>query len=115
MPTPDTLAKVASKPLRRSPVPARKATVSAARGGDRAHQRSSRQKIDNILRQRQRLVAEMRQLRDRGQASKFIDNAQVLLTRLWSPASWDARDELLKSADWLIRLERRSSQMRSSA
>jgi hypothetical protein len=57
----------------------------------------------------------MMQLRDRGQASKFIDNAQVLLSRLWSRASWDARDELLKSADWLIRLERRGSQMQSSA
>jgi len=54
-------------------------------------------------------------LRDRGQASKFIDNAQVLLSCLWSRASWDARDELLKSADWLIRLERRGSQMQSSA
>ena len=57
----------------------------------------------------------MMQLRDQGQASKFIDNAQVLLTRLWSPASWDARDELLKSADWLIRLEKRGSQLQSSA
>jgi hypothetical protein len=101
--------------LVRLPVPARKVTVSAARCADRARQRSSRQKIDNILRQRERLIAEMMQLCDRGQASKFIDNAQVLLSRLWSRASWDARDELLKSADWLIRLERRGSQMQSSA
>jgi len=96
-------------------VPTGKVTVFSPRRRGTARQRSSRQKIDNILRERERLVAEMMQLRDQGQASKFIGNAQVLLTRLWSPASWDARDELLKSADWLIRLERRGSQMRSSA
>jgi hypothetical protein len=98
-------------PLQRSPVPVR----NVPRGASSARQRGSRRKIDNILRQRERLIAEMMQLRGQGQASNFIDNAQVLLTRLWSPASWHAREDLLKSADWLIRLERRGSQMQSSA
>jgi hypothetical protein len=40
-------------------------------------------------------------------ASKFAANAEQLLTRWWSSANWVARGELLKTADWLIRLEKR--------
>jgi hypothetical protein len=36
-----------------------------------------------------------------------IANAQQLLTRWWSRANWDAREELLKNVEWLIRVERR--------
>jgi hypothetical protein len=66
----------------------------------------SRQRINGILSRREQLVAELALLRQQGAESKFIDNAQQLLTRWWSGATWDGRDELLKSADWLIRLEK---------
>jgi hypothetical protein len=66
----------------------------------------SRQRINSILSRRERLVGELALLRQQGAASKFIDNAQQLLTRWWSGASWDGRKELLKSADWLLRLEK---------
>jgi hypothetical protein len=102
---------LSSSCLQRSSVPVR----NVPGGASSARQRSSRRKTENILRQRERLIAEMMQLRDRGQASKLVDNAQALLTRLWSPASWDTREDLLKSADWLVRLARRGSQMQSSA
>jgi hypothetical protein len=86
------------------------------RTGVRAAGRTSRQKINSILTRRQGLVAELALLRQHGTESKFIDNAQQLLTRWWSAATWDAREELLKSADWLIRLERRhGSQTERSA
>jgi len=42
-----------------------------------------------------------------GQGSKFTDNAEQLLTRWWSTASWTARGELLKTVDWLLRVENR--------
>jgi len=56
--------------------------------------------------QRERLVADIAQLRERGATSRFINNAQQLLTRWWSTATWTAREELLKSAEWLVRLEK---------
>lgn len=73
----------------------------------RARPETSRQKIDGILRRREKLIAELTLLRQQRSASKFVDNARQLLTRWWSRTSWDAREELLKTADWLIRLEKR--------
>jgi hypothetical protein len=71
-----------------------------------ARRQPSRQKINAILSRRERLVGELALLRQQGAASRFVDNAQQLLTRWWSGATWDGREELLKSADWLIRLEK---------
>jgi hypothetical protein len=67
----------------------------------------SRGKISSILERRDRLMAELSALRDRGKPSRFLDNAQELLTRWWSTASWGSRESLLGSADWLVRLEKR--------
>jgi hypothetical protein len=76
--------------------------VTRSRRGQR-----NRRAIDDILQRRDRLIAELSALRERGQASRFIDNAQQLLTRLWSAASWGTRESLLANADWLVRLEKR--------
>jgi hypothetical protein len=88
-------------------VPTRKVSVSVATDARRAPQRTARAREAGILARRDRLVAEVALLRRRGEPSKFIDNAEQLLTRWWSRASWNAREELLKSADWLVRLEKR--------
>jgi hypothetical protein len=87
-------------------MPARKISRFAAKRLPR--QALSRIKVDDILARRRRLVQELALLRQHGD-SRFLDNAQQLLTRWWSGASWSAREELLKSAEWLIRLERRSN------
>jgi hypothetical protein len=42
-----------------------------------------------------------------GQGSKFTANAEQLLTRWWATASWNARGDLLKTADWLLRVGER--------
>ena len=81
--------------------------MSVATDARRAPQRTPRAREAGILARRDRLVAEVALLRRRGEPSKFIDNAEQLLTRWWSRASWNAREELLKSADWLVRLEKR--------
>ena len=65
-----------------------------------------RRRIDSILSQRGRLIAELIALRGRGCNSRHVENALQLLTRWWCRASWSAREDLLKSADWLVRLER---------
>jgi len=88
-------------------VPARKNSAFAARGTRSARQAKSRAELNSIVAHRARLVAEVTRLRARGENSKFIDNAQQLLTRWWSTAGWHAREQLLKTADWLIRLEKR--------
>jgi hypothetical protein len=95
-------------------VPRRKIPVSAAKAAPGARKEQSRRKVDTILARRDRLVAEMAVLRDRGDASRFINNAQQLMTRWWSTATWNAREELLKTAEWLVRLaKRRGAQSRA--
>lgn len=60
--------------------------------------------VDRILLHREKLVTEINSLRG---ASHHMDKAQQLLTRWWSTTTWSAREDLLKAADWLIRLEKR--------
>ena len=37
-------------------------------------------------------------------ANVFLDKAHLLLTRHWAKSGWTARGELIKTADWLIRV-----------
>jgi len=60
---------------------------------------------DSILERRSCLVAEVARLRQDG-ASPLTDNAQQLLTRWWASAGWAAREQLLRTVQWLIQLER---------
>lgn len=56
--------------------------------------------------QRERLFAELAQLREvRGPSARSIETARVLLMRWWGKANWRTREQLLRAADWLIRLE----------
>jgi hypothetical protein len=56
--------------------------------------------------ERTRLFAELTMLRElRGPSARAIETARLLLTRSWAKASWRAREQLLRAADWLIRLE----------
>jgi hypothetical protein len=87
-------------------MPARQIVKVSKTGARGVARPMSRQKINSILSRREGLVAELAVLRRQGSESRFLENAQQLLTRWWSGASWDAREELLKSADWLIRLEK---------
>jgi hypothetical protein len=88
----------------------------AERNARRARPRPLRQKVNSILTYRERLIAEVAVLRGCGEASRFVDNAQQLLTRWWATANWNAREELLKTAAWLIQLEKcRGTQVRREA
>jgi len=85
---------------------ARKLRAAAPIALQGPHRQTQRQKFADILIRRDRLLSEVMLLRREGD-SKLINNAQQLLTRWWSAANWNAREELLKTADWLIRLEKR--------
>ena len=58
-----------------------------------------------VLARRRRLMLEIAMLEKSGQRSRFIANAEQLLTRWWAAANWKSRNELLKTADWLLRVE----------
>jgi hypothetical protein len=58
-----------------------------------------------VLARREKLMLEIAMLQQSGQNSRFIANAEQLLTRWWAAANWKSRGELLKTADWLLRVE----------
>jgi hypothetical protein len=78
-----------------------------AGGTARVGPRSPRRKADSIVARRQELMTELAALRARCGSSRFLENAEQLLTRWWSAATWNRREQILKSAGWLIRLEQR--------
>ena len=88
-------------------MPAKKPAKSAARSVDGARHRASPHRIEAILARRGELVAELAQLREREGGSQLIDNAQHLLTRWWAAAGWNGREDLLKTAGWLLQIEKR--------
>jgi hypothetical protein len=52
-------------------------------------------------------LSEIESLRRSGLAPKsFVDKAQTLLTQRWSRATWRSREQLLRTVDWLLRMER---------
>ena len=87
-----------------------KPILIAAAAAAPTRRQHSRQKVENILTERELLLAELTALSGRGAASRFLDNAKDLLTRSWSANSWTAREKLLRSASWLIQLEQRRGQ-----
>jgi hypothetical protein len=58
-----------------------------------------------VLARRAELMLEIAMLQEAGQNSRFIANAEQLLTRWWAAANWKSRGELLKTADWLLSVE----------
>jgi hypothetical protein len=56
--------------------------------------------------ERKRLFDEITRLREaRGPSARAIETAQVLLTRHWIKANLRTREQLIKAAHWLVRLE----------
>jgi hypothetical protein len=72
--------------------------------GVRPVRQTSKVHIDAIVDRRTALVAEIGRLRAAGAASRFLENAQMLLTLWWSKADWAGREQLLKSASWQVGL-----------
>ena len=66
---------------------------------------SQRQRVENILLHRERLIAEVKGLGTVAGCSESAKKAQQLLTRWWAKADWNAREELLRVAEWVIRVE----------
>jgi hypothetical protein len=66
------------------------------------------QRITSLLSQRDRLIDEILLVRSRGHvpSPRLIDKAHALLTRFWARADWESREEVLRTARWLVTLGR---------
>lgn len=61
----------------------------------------------DIIGRREALMIESERLRKSNPSSQFVDKVEQLLTRWWGGASWQKREDLLTTADWLLSLEKR--------
>jgi hypothetical protein len=86
-------------------MPPGKGLRPAAKRARSAAERNPEQKANTIVTQRNRLIEQIGLLRQRGAASRLTDNAEQLLTRWWPTANWRGREELLRSAEWLLSVE----------
>lgn len=82
-----------------------KASKVSRNNSPQSRQSSSRRRIEDVLRQRERLIAELQGLSTIQGCSESAKKAQQLLTRWWARADWKARVELLRVAEWVIRVE----------
>jgi hypothetical protein len=61
------------------------------------------QRVGGLIRQRDDLMTEIALVRARASGPlPLLNKARALLTRFWSAASWDAREEILRTAAWLV-------------
>jgi hypothetical protein len=66
--------------------------------------------VRSLLSQRDEQVSEIAMLRSRTSApSPFVKKAETLLTRHWSRADWQAREEILRTVRWLLSMARLES------
>ena len=82
-----------------------KATNSTKNNSPRPREAGQRERIEGILRQRERLIVEVQSLSTVEGCADSAKKAQQLLTRWWAKADWTAREELLRVAAWVIRVE----------
>jgi hypothetical protein len=87
-------------------LPGKRSKTRARLTGARA-QASYSQRANAILAERDRHLAVIDRLRHgNGSLRAFAAKAHTLLTRGWAPADWRTRADLLKTAAWLLHLER---------
>src|SRR5262249_24576698 len=74
------------------------------------------ERVTSLLSQRDQLIDEILLVRSRGQVSapRLIDKAHALLTRFWARADWESREEILRTARWLVTLGRTCARARAS-
>lgn len=71
-----------------------------------AAQAPSKISTNAILARREKLIAEVKNLEEKCQlSSRSVGNMRRLLTRKWGESDWQARLQILKSANWFIGLQ----------
>jgi hypothetical protein len=75
----------------------------------RAHKQcmSYAERVSTLVSDRERKMTEITALRDReGRPDSFVGKAESLLTRSWSRSNWRSRESILRTVDWLLRMDR---------
>jgi hypothetical protein len=62
-----------------------------------------------MIERRDRCMTEIAHHRDESIPNTFFAKARHLLTRHWYPSSWRARADILRSAEWLVRVGQKRS------
>src|SRR5262249_56182714 len=75
----------------------------------RAGHDAPQRRIETILSRREQLMAEIGSLSESPTRSRFIDNARQLLTRWWATANWNGREDLLRTAQWAVRIAKQEA------
>jgi len=90
-----------------------KAKVVISRNGALRHSRGVKPnvryaaRVSSIAFERESRLSETESLRRGGLLPEsFVDKAETLLTQRWSKATWRSREQLLRTVDWLLRMER---------
>jgi hypothetical protein len=80
----------------------RRSQISAKQRGRSATANYSKH-ADSLLSQRDTLMAEIAILRSGAKMPRSsLNKAGTLLTRYWSKANWQTREEILRAARWLL-------------
>lgn len=87
----------------------RRSQVSVKRPA-RSATRNYTKHVSSLLSQRDTLMAEIAILRARAKVPRSsINKAGTLLTRYWSKANWQSREEILRAARWLLNVGKMQS------
>ena len=87
----------------------RRSATSAKQRGHSATSSYSKHAI-SLLSQRDALMTEIAILRSRAKVPRSsINKVGTLLTRYWSKANWQTREEILRAARWLLNVGKMQS------
>jgi hypothetical protein len=82
---------------------AKRRSATSPKQTGRSATRSYSKHAASLLSQRDALMAEIAILRLRAKAPRpSINKVGTLLTRYWSKANWQTREEILRAARWLL-------------
>src|SRR5262245_2347857 len=93
---------------RKRTVVAKRPLATLARRPGRASAANYSQRVISLLSQRDDLMNEILAMRSR---PPLVKKAGTLLTRFWARADWQAREEILQSARWLVKVGKIQSAM----
>jgi len=83
----------------------KRAPGGSRRSGGRS--RGSSRYARSLLSLRDEQITESGLMRSaKAEPSPFLNKAETLLTRFWAGATWQAREEILRSVKWLLNLAR---------
>ena len=89
---------------------AKRRSATSPKQSERSATRSYSKHAASLLSQRDALMAEIAILRLRAKAPRpSINKVGTLLTRYWSKANWQTREEILRAARWLLNVGKMQS------